>query len=133
MAKEQEFNVSGEPTIYFYVNKESALVEYVSMYTIFGTTVRPKGASWRLGTRDELAKYYSSQYEIWSYDWDTADDSPGSGADLDPRDEDSWEIEFVQQWAKGADISREDIESTFRLVNSGEYISAEEAESIPGE
>jgi hypothetical protein len=133
MAAEQEYRVSAEPTIYFYVNKNSDQVEYVSMYTIFGITVRPKGQGWTMGTRSDLAKYYSSEYEIWSYDWENSDDTPGSGADLDPDDEDSWEIEPVQLWAKGRDLTKEDIQEYCRMVNSGEYISAEEAESMPGE
>lgn len=132
MAEEQNFNVSLEPTIYFYVNKDSGEVEYVSMYTIFGNTVRAKGEKWTMGTRDMLEKYYSPNYEIWSYDWDNEDDTPGSGS-ADPDDEDSWEIDLVQDWARGEDLTRADLEETCKLVNSGEYMSAEEAESIPGE
>jgi hypothetical protein len=132
MAEEQTFNVSLEPTIYFYVNKDSGEVEYVSMYTIFGNTVRAKGEKWTMGTRDMLAKYYSPDYEIWSYDWSNEDDTPGSGS-ADPDDEDSWEIDLVQDWARGEDLTRADLEETCKLVNSGEYMSAEEAESIPGE
>jgi hypothetical protein len=132
MAEEQTFNVSLEPTIYFYVNRDSGEVEYVSMYTIFGNTVRAKGEKWAMGTRDMLAKYYSPDYEIWSYDWNNEDDTPGSGS-ADPDDEDSWEIDLVQDWARGEDLTRADLEETCKLVNSGEYMSAEDAESIPGE
>lgn len=133
MAEEQKYRVSAEPTIYFYVNKETEMVEYVSMYTIFGITVRPKGESWTSGSRTDLNKYYSSKYEIWSYDWDNSDDAPGSGSNLDPADEDSWEIEPVQVWAKGGDLTRSDIEEVCVMVNSGEYVTSEEAENIPGE
>jgi hypothetical protein len=133
MAKEQEYDVSAEPTIYFYVNKGSQAVEYVSMYTIFGITVRPKGEDWDMGTRDSLQEYYSADYEIWSYDWDSEDDSPGSGVSISPDDELDWEIELVQSWAKGEDLNRSDLEETCKLVNSGEYTSAEEADKIPGE
>jgi hypothetical protein len=133
MAEEQEFNISLEPTIYFYVNKDNGEVEYVSMYTLFGNTVRAKGEKWTMGTRDMLAKYYSPDYEIWSYDWSNEDDTPGSGGSADPGDDDSWEIELVQEWAKGNDLNRADLEDTCKLVNSGEYMSAEEAEKIPGE
>lgn len=108
-------------------------VEYVSMYALFGITVRPKGEKWVAGTRDDLEPYYTEKYEIWSYDWSNEDDTPGSGADLDPEDEDSWEIEPVQKWAKGEDISREEISKLARLVNRGEYASAEEANELPGE
>lgn len=132
MAEEQNFNVSLEPTIYFYVSKDSGEVEYVSMYTIFGNTVRAKGEKWTMGTRDMLEKYYSPDYEIWSYDWSNEDDTPGSGS-ADPDDEDSWEIDLVQDWARGEDLTRADLEDTCKLINSGEYMSAEEAESIPGE
>ena len=132
MAEEQNFNVSLEPTIYFYVNKDSGEVEYVSMYTIFGNTVRAKGEKWTMGTRDMLAKYYSPNYEIWSYDWSNEDDTPGSGS-ADPEDEDSWQIDLVQDWARGEDLTRADLGETCKLVNSGEYMSAEEAESIPGD
>lgn len=130
---EGTFNISAAPTIYFYVNKESEQVEYVSMYALFGITVRPKGEKWVAGTRDDLEPYYTEKYEIWSYDWSNEDDTPGSGADLDPEDEDSWEIEPVQKWAKGEDISREEISKLARLVNRGEYASAEEANELPGE
>ena len=133
MAEEQLYAASAAPTIYFYVNKESGATEYVSMYTIFGITVRPKGEKWTMGTRDDLEKYYSSKYEIWSYDWSNSDDTPGSIAELDPDDDDSWEVEPVQAWAKGKDLNRDDIESFCKLVNDGTYLTAEEAEKIPGE
>ena len=133
MAEEQLYAASAEPTIYFYVNKESGATEYESMYTIFGITVRPKGEKWTMGSRDDLEKYYSSEYEIWSYDWSNEDDTSGSGASISPEDEDEWEIELVQSWAKGEDISRSDLEKTCKLVNDGTYITAEEADKIPGE
>ena len=133
MAEEQLYAASAEPTIYFYVNKESGATEYVSMYTIFGITVRPKGEKWTMGSRDDLEKYYSSEYEIWSYDWSNEDDTSGSGASISPEDEDEWEIELVQSWAKGNDLSRSDLEETCKLVNDGTYLTAEEADKIPGE
>jgi hypothetical protein len=134
MATENTFDASGLPTLYFYVNKSTGEVEYLSMYTIFGNTVRPKGQKWTMGTRDDLAKYYSKDYEIWSFDWETVDDTPGSGTSIDPDDEDEWETELVNDWGAGKDLTREDIKSTFKLVNSGDdYISAEEADNIPGE
>jgi hypothetical protein len=134
MNEEQLYTVSANPTIYFYVNVESKQVDYVSMYTIFGITVRPKGEKWRSGSRDELQKYYNEDYEIWSYDWGNEDDTPGSGADLNPENEDEWEILPVQKWAKGEDLSREEISKVCRLVVSpDDYISEEEAAEIPGE
>lgn len=133
MANEQEFDVSLEPTIYFYVNKESGSVELASMYTIFGITVRHKGKDWEVGTRDMLADYYSAKYEIWSYDWDNEDDTPSSGSHMDPADELEWEIELIQNWANGKELSRDDISDTCKLVNSGEYVSPEDVEDIPGE
>ncbi len=134
MNEEQLYTVSANPTIYFYVNVDSKQVDYVSMYTIFGITVRPKGEKWRSGSREELQKYYNEDYEIWSYDWGNEDDTPGSAADLDPENEDKWEILPVQKWAKGEDLSREEISKVCRLVVSpDDYISEEEAAEIPGE
>ncbi len=133
MAEEQTFDVSALPTIYFYVNKNTSEVEYVSMYTIFGITVRPKGKAWTMGTRDDLQKYYAPEYEIWSYDWDTEDDTPGSGATIHPDSEDEWDTELVQSWGRGEDLTKSEIEASCRLVNTGEYITAEDAANIPGE
>lgn len=134
MAEEQDFQVSAEPTIYFYVNNETEMVDYISMYSIFGITVRPKGKKWTSGTRSDLDPYYNSNYEIWSYDWSNEDDTPGSGADLEPDDDESWEIEPVQRWGRGEDLDKADVESYANLVVSGDsYISKEEAEKIPGE
>lgn len=133
MAKEQDFSISVEPTIYFYVNKKTEQVEFVSMYFLFGNTIREKGQDWEAGSRDDLEKYYSPNYEIWSYDWNNEDSTPGSGADMDPDNEEEWEIELVQRWGRGEDLSRSDVEETCRLVNSGDYLSAEEAAEIPGE
>lgn len=132
MANETTLKASLEPTIYFYVNKATEQVEYVSMYTIFGITVRPKGEKWAMGTRDDLEKFYSSEYEIWSYEGSPDDDEMFDGS-WDPEDGDSWEVPPVQTWAKGEDISKEDIAKYARLVNDGDYITAEEAEAIPGE
>lgn len=133
MADEQEYQVSAEPTIYFYVNKSSEQVEYVSMYTIFGITVRPKGKSWTMGTRSDLAKYYSSEYEIWSYDWDNEDDTPDTDVDVDPDNDEDWEIEPVNLWGKGQDLTKADIEEYCVMVNSGEYVTSEEAEKFLGD
>lgn len=132
MAEETTLRASLEPTIYFYVNKATEQVEYVSMYTIFGITVRPKGQKWEVGSRDDLEKYYTSDYEIWSYEGSEDDDEIFEG-DWDPEDADSWEVPPVQDWAKGKDLSKEYISKYARLVNSGEYASPEEAEDIPGE
>lgn len=133
MADKRTIDLDASPTIYFYVNKSNGAVELVSMYTIFGNTIRPKGQKWTMGTRDDLAKYYSPDYEIWSYDWSNEDDTPGSGAGISADDEDEWDIELVQSWGKGSDLTRSDVEETCKLINSGEYLSAEEAENIPGE
>jgi hypothetical protein len=132
MAQEESFKASLEPTIYFYVNKSTGMVEYVSMYTIFGNTVRPKGEKWTMGSRDDLEKYYSEDYEIWAYESSPDDDETFDGS-WDPEDEDAWEVPPVQEWAKGKDISRDEISKYARLVNSGEYITEEEARDIPGE
>lgn len=132
MAEETTLRASLEPTIYFYVNKATEQVEYVSMYTIFGITVRPKGQKWEVGSRDDLEKYYTSDYEIWSYEGSEDDDEIFEG-DWDPEDGDSWEVPPVQDWAKGEDLSKEYISKYARLVSSGEYASPEEAEDIPGE
>jgi len=133
MAEKQTFNVSAFPTIYFYVNKETGSVEYASMYTIFGITVRPQGKAWTMGTRDSLEKYYSPEYEIWSYDWANEDDTPGSGASISPDEEEEWDVELIQSWGRGEDLTRADIEDSCKMVNPGAYLTAEEAENIPGE
>jgi len=132
MAEIKPFSVSIEPTIYFYVNKETQEVDYVSMYTIFGITVRPKGEKWTAGTRDDLEKYYSEDYQIWAYEGSDDDDEiyDGSWAADDP---DAWEVPPVQEWAKGTTLTQEYISKYARLVNDGEYISEEEAVETPGE
>lgn len=133
MAEKRTINLSVLPTIYFYVNKDTEAVEYVSMYSIFGITVRPKGSKWTMGTRTDLEKFYSDQYQIWSYDWANEDDTPGSGAAISADDEDEWDTELVQAWGRGEDLTKADIEGTCKLVNDGEYVSAAEAEKIPGD
>jgi hypothetical protein len=133
MAETNVYDVDANPTVYFYVNKQSGQVEYVSMYWLFGITVRPKGQSWTMGTRDDLEKYYSPDYEIWSFDWESLDSTPGSAAHVDPDNDEDWELELVNAWGSNKDLTRDDIKDTFKLVNSGEYITAEEAEKIPGE
>lgn len=132
MAENPVINASIEPTIYFYVNKATEMVDFVSMYTIFGITIRPKGQKWTVGTRKDLEKYYSSSYQIWSYEGADDDDEIFDGS-WDSADEDAWEVPPVQQWAKGENISKDDISKYARLVNDGEYISEKEAEEIPGE
>lgn len=129
MANNTDFVASAAPTIYFYVNKNSEQVDFVSMYTIFGITVRPKGKPWTMGTRSDLDPYYTNDYEIWMYDYDSEEEF--DVAELDPEDDDSWEVPPVQTWAKGDDLSREDVSKVARLVNEGNYISREEASEIP--
>lgn len=134
MANEQEMQVSAEPTIYFYVNTETDMVDFVSMYNLFGIVVHPKGEKWTAAGRSDLDPYYSEKYDIWAYDWDNEDDTPGSG-DFDPDNEAEWEIEPVQRWARGEDLTKADVEAFARLVVSGSesFMRADEAESIPGE
>lgn len=129
---EETLKASLKPTIYFYVNKESGMVEYVSMYTIFGNTVRAKGEKWSVGSRDDLEKYYAPEYEIWTYVGSKDDDEIYDGS-WDPEDEDAWEVPPVQKWAKGEDLSRDYISEYAEMVNTGEYISQEDAADIPGE
>jgi len=132
MAEIKPFSVSVEPTFYFYVNKATEEVEYVSMYSIFGITVRPKGEKWVVGTRGDLEKYYSEDYQIWAYEGSDDDDDIFDGS-WDADDEDAWEIPPIQEWAKGETLTKDYISKYARLVNDGEYISEEEAAEIPGE
>ena len=128
----ENFNVSGAPTIYFYLNKESGMVDGVYMYSIFGILKREKGKDWAVGSRkdESLREFLSSseEYEIHSFDWDT---DVVTGEDYDAEDDEAWNPIIVQKWGRGEDLTKEDLKPYTRVVPAGEEVNPETA--IDGE
>lgn len=114
------------PDIRLYLNNSNLKVEFVSMTTMFGLTVLDQGNSWTYGTDKDLSKYVFPNYSVWSYDWTNEDDTPGSGAHIDPANEIEWEIDLVQRWMKGEVLEFSDLVQTCDLVGIRAYLDSVE-------
>jgi hypothetical protein len=116
MAEDTTYDVTANPTLYFYVDKSTQEVAGVYMYSIFGITTRDKGGDWRVGDRetDSLKDFQSNDYEVYAYDWDS---EPILGKDSDPKNDDEWSPTPVKDWGTGKQITVEDIKPYTRKVD----------------
>ena len=130
----EDFQVSAEPTIYFYVNKQTEQVEGIYMFSIFGIMTREKGQDWRIGSREEqaLKDFIDSRdkYDVHAFDWST---DVLLAKDSDPEDDEEWNPQVIQAWGKGEDLSLETIKPFTRVVNPGESIDPKQVENSDGE
>jgi hypothetical protein len=127
----EEFQVSADPTIYFYVDKQTEEVGGIYMFSIFGIMAREKGKDWRVGSREEsaLQDFINSRdkYSIYAFDWDT---DVLLAKDSDPEDDEEWNPQIIQAWGRGEDLTLEDIKSFTRMVNPGESINPSQVEEL---
>jgi hypothetical protein len=124
---EEQFELSGDPTIYFYVDKETEQVDGIYMFSMFGIMGRIKGEDWEIASRAEepLNGYITSpeKYTVYAFDWDTdillAEDS-------DPDDDEEWNPVVIQAWGRGEDLSVDDISGFSRVISAGESVDPSE-------
>lgn len=105
-----------EPDIRFYVDRKTNLVVLVTSTTSMGITKVEKGGRWTYMSESEQSKYSDRDYSRWTYDWENEDDTPGSGAHIDPDNDIDWEIDLVQRWMKSEALALDDIVGTCDLV-----------------
>jgi hypothetical protein len=126
---EKEFELSGDPTIYFYVDKATDQVDGIYMFSMFGIMGRPKGGDWDVASRGEepLSGYIKSpeKYDIYSFDWST---DVLLAKDSDPDDDEEWNPTLIQAWGRGEDLSRDDIVPFSRMISAGETVDPSEVE-----
>lgn len=130
----EDFQVSGDPTLYFYVNKDTKQVEGVYMFSIFGIMARDKGKDWRVGSRNEdsLRNFIDARdkYDIHSFDWST---DVLLAKDSNPDDDEEWNPLIVQAWGRGEDLTVDDIKSFTRVLDHGETLDPSQVEDPDGE
>lgn len=102
--------------IKFYVSRETNQVELASMHA-GGLVTCARGGRWTFARDSELEPFLTKHYTIWEFDWSTEDDTPGSGADIDPENEIEWEIPLIQRWMTGEQLTLADIVPTCLMLN----------------
>jgi hypothetical protein len=126
---EPQFELSGDPTIYFYVDKDTDQVDGIYMFSMFGIMGRPKGEDWDVASRKEepLNSYITSpeKYDIYSFDWST---DILLAKDSDPDDDEEWNPELIKAWGRGEDLSKDDILPFSRMISPGETVDPSEVE-----
>lgn len=127
---EEKFELSGDPTIYFYVDKDTDQVDGIYMFSMFGIMGRPKGEDWDVASRKEepLKSYITSpdKYEIYSFDWST---DVLLAKDSDPDDDEEWNPELIQAWGRGEALSKDDILPFSRMISSEETVDPAEVKA----
>jgi hypothetical protein len=124
---EEQFELDGEPTIYFYVDNDTDQVDGIYMFA-FSLMSRKKGADWELASREEepMNSYITSpaKYTIYAFDWST---DILLAKDSDPDDEEEWNPTVIQAWGRGEDLSKADILPFSRMVSAGDSTAPSEA------
>lgn len=127
---EEKFELSGDPTIYFYVDKDTDQVDGIYMFSMFGIMGRPKGEDWDVASREEepLKSYITSpdKYEIYSFDWST---DVLLAKDSDPDDDEEWNPELIQAWGRGEALSKDGILPFSRMISSEETVDPAEVKA----
>ena len=118
MAKESKYTDDEPVSIYFYVDKETGIVDAIFTFNIIAMAIR-RDNTWDTITRKEpeFGKYINStDWDVWKLDW-----SKGDGdkvVDLDPADESAWDPALIQAWDKGEPINVELLDTyAYKLEN----------------
>ena len=114
MAEDNKYADPELVSLYCYVNKETAKVDAIITFNLFGTAIRQDG-EWELTPRtdEKLASYLNSEtYDVWKIDWDKE-----PIIDPNPANEQEWEHQLVQAWDNGENIEAADLEKYARKIN----------------
>jgi len=81
---------------------------------------------WQLATPDFINQFLNENFELYEYDLDSEDDESSLAANLDPDDELAWEIPSVQDWVKGQELGRDQVDQISRFLGFGGGFIVEE-------
>lgn len=115
-------------TYVWFVSRYYGEVSFIAMVAdnfvtraLFKSFYDPEVVSyWKTCLPEDIEHYLTSDYEVWIDDLSTLSDEPGSGAEIDPEDELSWEMEPVQLWVKGEAIYRDFVAKNSELIGLGD-------------
>lgn len=124
-------------TYVWFVSRQNGEVSFIAMAADnFVTRALPKSfydseavSYWTTCLPEDLVPFLTADYEVWIDDLSMLSDEPGSGAEIDPKDEISWEMEPVQLWVKGEPISRDFVAKNSELIGFGDEFTFQDVAS----
>jgi hypothetical protein len=81
---------------------------------------------WHLASTDFINGFLNENFELYEYNLDSEDNESSSAANLDPDDELAWEIPPVQEWVKGRELDRDEVDRISHFLGFGSGFIAEE-------
>lgn len=105
MAEDTKYTDDEPVSIYFYVDKDTGVVDAVFTFNLVAMAIR-RDETWDTVTREEpeFSKYINSNdWDVWKFDWDKGEEDVNVD-DLDPADPSAWDPKIVQAWDKGEKI-----------------------------
>lgn len=81
---------------------------------------------WQLASADFINNFLNENFELYEYDLDSEDDESDLAANPDPADELAWEIPPVQEWVRGQELDRDQVDRVSHFLGFGSGFIAEE-------
>ena len=81
---------------------------------------------WQSVSADYVGQFLNENFELYEYDLDSEDDESGLAKNLDPDEELAWEIPPVQEWVKGRELDRDEVDRISHFLGLGSGFIAEE-------
>lgn len=81
---------------------------------------------WQSVNADFISEFLNENFELYEYDLDSEDDESSLAKDLDPANELAWEIPAVQEWVKGRELDRDQVDRISHFLGFGSGFIAEE-------
>lgn len=81
---------------------------------------------WQSVNADFISEFLNENFELYEYDLDSEDNESSSAKNLDPADELAWEIPAVQEWVKGRELDRDQVDRVSYFLGLGSGFIAEE-------
>lgn len=108
MAEDTKY-IDDEPvSIYFYVNKDTGVVDAIFTFNLIAMAIR-RDNTWDTITREEpeFGEYINSNnWDVWKLEWGKGEEDI-KAADLDPEDAAAWDPTPIQAWDRGEQIDTE--------------------------
>lgn len=121
---------------FFFVDRRTGRLAAILMTSSFGTPLSARfdvkiddpsiDDYWQSVNADFVSEFLNENFELYEYDLDSEDDESSLAKNLDPADELAWEIPAVQEWVKGRELDRDQIDRISHFLGLGSGFIAEE-------
>ena len=121
---------------FFFVDRRTGRLAAILMTSSFGTPLSARfdvkiddpsiDDYWQSVNADFINEFLNENFELYEYDLDSEDDESSLAKNLDPADELAWEIPAVQEWVKGRELDRDQVDRISHFLGFGSGFIAEE-------